>query len=30
MTEGFFDAYPEPVVEDGGVAHDMIRFGMEL
>jgi ribosomal protein S18 acetylase RimI-like enzyme len=28
--EGFFDAYPEPVVEDGIVAHDMIRFEMEL
>jgi ribosomal protein S18 acetylase RimI-like enzyme len=23
---GFFDAYPEPVVEDGVQAHDMIRF----
>jgi len=28
--EGFFDAYPEPVVEDGVVAHDMVRFVMEL
>jgi len=28
--QGFFDAYPEPVVEDGIVAHDMIRFEMEL
>ena len=28
--EGFFDAYPEPVVEDGVVAHDMVRFEMEL
>jgi GNAT superfamily N-acetyltransferase len=28
--EGFFDAYPEPVIEDGLVAHDMIRFEMEL
>jgi ribosomal protein S18 acetylase RimI-like enzyme len=27
---GFFDAYPEPVIEDGRVAHDMIRFEMEL
>ena len=27
---GFFDAYPEPVVEDGRVAHDMIRFEMEI
>jgi ribosomal protein S18 acetylase RimI-like enzyme len=28
--EGFFDGYPEPVVEDGIVAHDMVRFEMEL
>jgi len=28
--EGFFDAYPEPVIEDGIVAHDMIRFEMRL
>jgi anti-anti-sigma factor len=28
--EGFFDAYPEPVVEGGVVAHDMIRFEMHL
>ena len=28
--EGFFDAYPEPVIEDGIVAHDMIRFEMPL
>lgn len=28
--EGFFDAYPEPVVEDGIVAHDMVRFEMPL
>lgn len=27
---GFFDAYPEPVIEDGVVAHDMIRFEMPL
>jgi N-acetylglutamate synthase-like GNAT family acetyltransferase len=27
---GFFDAYPEPVVEDGVRAHDMIRFEMAL
>jgi ribosomal protein S18 acetylase RimI-like enzyme len=27
---GFFDAYPEPVVEDGIVAHDMVRFEMRL
>lgn len=28
--EGFFDAYPEPVVEDGVTAHDMIRFEKRL
>lgn len=28
--EGFFDAYPEPVIEDGITAHDMIRFEMPL
>jgi ribosomal protein S18 acetylase RimI-like enzyme len=28
--EGFFDRYPEPVVEDGVQAHDMIRFEMIL
>jgi ribosomal protein S18 acetylase RimI-like enzyme len=28
--EGFFDAYPEPVIEDGVVAHDMVRFEMLL
>ncbi len=28
--EGFFDAYPEPVVEDGVVAHDMVRFELPL
>jgi ribosomal protein S18 acetylase RimI-like enzyme len=28
--EGFFDGYPEPIVEDGIVAHDMIRFEMDL
>jgi GNAT superfamily N-acetyltransferase len=27
---GFFDAYPHPVIEDGRVAHDMVRFEMEL
>jgi GNAT superfamily N-acetyltransferase len=27
---GFFDAYPEPVVEDGRVAHDMVRFVLPL
>jgi ribosomal protein S18 acetylase RimI-like enzyme len=27
---GFFDAYPEPVVDDGVRAHDMIRFEMAL
>lgn len=24
--QGFFDAYPEPVIENGVQAHDMIRF----
>ena len=24
------DAYPEPVIEDGVTAHDMIRFEMPL
>lgn len=28
--QGFFDAYPEPVVIDGVVAHDMVRFEMPL
>jgi ribosomal protein S18 acetylase RimI-like enzyme len=28
--EGFFEAYPEPVVEDGIVAHDMLRFEMDV
>jgi ribosomal protein S18 acetylase RimI-like enzyme len=28
--QGFFDGYPEPVVEDGITAHDMIRFEMDL
>jgi len=27
---GFFDSYPEPVVEDGVVAHDMVRFELPL
>lgn len=27
---GFFDAYPEPVVEDGVTAHDMVMFSMAL
>jgi hypothetical protein len=27
---GFFDAYPQPVVEDGVQAHDMIRLVMTL
>jgi ribosomal protein S18 acetylase RimI-like enzyme len=27
---GFFDAYPEPVVEEGRVAHDMVMFAMDL
>ncbi len=29
-VEGFFDGYPEPVVEDGITAHDMVRFELEL
>jgi len=28
--EGFFDTYPDPVVEDGVQAHDMVRFEMFL
>ncbi len=28
--EGFFDDYPEPVIEDGIVAHDMVMFSREL
>jgi ribosomal protein S18 acetylase RimI-like enzyme len=28
--EGFFDGYPEPVIEDGVQAHDMVRFEMTL
>lgn len=28
--EGFFDTYPEPVIEDGVQAHDMILFEMPL
>jgi D-alanyl-D-alanine carboxypeptidase len=28
--DGFFDAYPQPVVEGGAVAHDMVRFEMPL
>ena len=28
--EGFFDDYPEPVIEDGVRAHDMLRFEMVL
>lgn len=27
---GFFDTYPQPVVEDGVQAHDMVRFEMDL
>lgn len=27
---GFFDSYAEPVVEDGLVAHDMVRFELPL
>jgi ribosomal protein S18 acetylase RimI-like enzyme len=28
--EGFFDRYPEPVIEDGVQAHDMVLFEMAL
>jgi ribosomal protein S18 acetylase RimI-like enzyme len=28
--EGYFDAYPEPVIIDGVVAHDMVTFEMRL
>ena len=28
--EGFFDTYPDPVVEEGVQAHDMVRFEMFL
>jgi ribosomal protein S18 acetylase RimI-like enzyme len=28
--EGFFDKYPDPVVEDGVQAHDLVRFEMFL
>jgi ribosomal protein S18 acetylase RimI-like enzyme len=28
--EGFFDDYPEPVIEGGRVAHDMLLFSMAL
>ena len=30
VRAGFFDAYPEPVIEDGRTAHDMVMFSMEL
>lgn len=30
VRRGFFDSYPEPVVEDGRTAHDMVMFVMEL
>ena len=30
IRHGFFDTYPEPVVEDGRVAHDMLMFTMDL
>ena len=30
VRAGFFDAYPEPVVEDGRVAHDMVLFERTL
>ena len=28
--EGFFDTYPDPVIEEGVQAHDMVRFEMFL
>jgi ribosomal protein S18 acetylase RimI-like enzyme len=28
--EGFFDDYPEPVIEHGRRAHDMVLFSMDL
>lgn len=28
--EEFFDSYPEPVIEDGVQAHDLVRFEMVL
>jgi ribosomal protein S18 acetylase RimI-like enzyme len=28
--EGFFDRYPEPVVENGRVAHDMVMFELPV
>jgi len=30
LRRGFFDTYPEPVVEGGLVAHDMVMFAMDL
>jgi ribosomal protein S18 acetylase RimI-like enzyme len=30
IRHGFFDGYPEPVVEDGRVAHDMLLFAIDL
>jgi GNAT superfamily N-acetyltransferase len=27
---GFFDAYPEPVIENGVTAHDMVMFSLDL
>ena len=30
VRAAFFDAYPEPVVEDGRVAHDMVLFQRAL
>jgi len=30
VRAGFFDTYPEPVVEDGRVAHDMVLFERAL
>jgi hypothetical protein len=30
IQRGFFDAYPEPVEEEGRTAHDMVMFAMDL
>jgi ribosomal protein S18 acetylase RimI-like enzyme len=30
IRRGFFDAYPDPVVEEGRVAHDMLMFAIDL
>jgi ribosomal protein S18 acetylase RimI-like enzyme len=30
VRRGFFDAYPEPIVEDGLVAHDMVMLEITI